>query len=153
MTRAARSPIRRCTSATAPAATRRTGSPRASPAGSPLYANPDLKKLLALVVGGGRFDSITYPPVNPTGKADLEARLAAAGMPYLDDTILGGHEWYVWRQLLNHFAANVAFRTTSTALSVSGTRVTATVTPATHEPAVPTGTVQFSAGGQPLGPH
>jgi len=113
--------------------------------GSPLYANPDLKKLLGLVVGGGRFDSITV------SKATLEARLTANGVPFIDDTIDGGHEWYTWRKLLHDYAAGVAFRTTKTAVTTSGTSVTATVTPGTTEPVAPTGTVQFSAGGTPLG--
>ncbi len=122
------------------------GTGGAPPAGDPRYANPDLKKLLGLVVGGGRFDSITV------SKATLESTLTAAGVPFTDDTIDGGHEWYVWRQLLHDFGASVAFRQTSTAVSVTGTSAKAVVTPGTAEPVAPAGTVQFSAGGTPLGP-
>ena len=84
-------------------------------------------------------------------KATLEARLTANGVPFIDDTIDGGHEWYTWRKLLHDYAANVAFRTTSVAVTTSGSSVTATVTPGTTEPVAPSGTVQFSAGGVPLG--
>jgi enterochelin esterase-like enzyme len=122
------------------------GTGGAPAAGSALYANPELKKRLGLVVGGGTFDSITNP-----GKATLESYLTANGVPFTDDTINGGHEWYVWRQLLHDFAGSVAFRQTSVALSTSGTSVTATVTPGTAEPVAPTGTVQFSVGGTALG--
>jgi hypothetical protein len=72
-------------------------------------------------------------------------------VPFIDDTIDGGHEWYTWRKLLHDYAAGVAFRTTKTAVTISGTSVTATVTPGTTEPVAPTGTVQFSAAGTPLG--
>ena len=68
------------------------------------------------VVGGGAFDSITIP-----GKATLEQRLTDNGVPFVDDTINGGHEWYTWRQLLHDYAANVAFRQTSVAVTTSGT--------------------------------
>src|SRR3954469_8004756 len=122
------------------------GTGGAPPAGDARYANPDLKKLLGLVIGGGRFDSITM-----NTKATLEGYLTANGVPFLDDTIDGGHEWYTWRILLNHFASTVAFRQTSLPVTVSGTTVTATVVPGTAEPVAPTGTVQFSAGGTPLG--
>jgi enterochelin esterase-like enzyme len=122
------------------------GTGGAPPAGDARYANPALQGLLALVVGGGRFDSITIP-----GKNNLEALLTQNGVPFIDDTVDGGHEWYTWRLLLNHFAGSVAFRTTTAAVSASGNTLTATVTPATHEPAAPTGTVQFSAGGRLLG--
>jgi hypothetical protein len=109
--------------------------------GSPLYANPDLKRLLGLVVGGGRYDSITVS----------KATLTSNGVPFVDDTIDGGHEWYTWRLLLHDFGASVVFRQTSTAVSVNGTTATATVTPGTAEPVAPSGSVQFSAGGAPLG--
>ncbi|WP_028067583.1 alpha/beta hydrolase-fold protein [Solirubrobacter soli] len=121
------------------------GTGGAPAAGSPLYANPDLKTRLGLVVGGGRFDSITV------SKATLEQRLTDNGVPFIDDTIDGGHEWYTWRKLLHDYAAGVAFRQTSVALTTSGNAVTATVTPGTNEPVAPSGTVQFSAGGTPIG--
>jgi hypothetical protein len=120
-----------------------SGSPATT---SPLWQNPDLKNRLALVIGGGRFDSITLP-----GKTTYEANLTANGIPFTDDTIDGGHEWYTWRLLLNHFAGGVAFKQTSTSVAASAGGVTATVTPGTAEPVAPTGTVQFSAGGVNLG--
>ena len=122
------------------------GTGGAPAAGSPLYANPDLKTRLGLVVGGGAFDSITMP-----GKTTLEQRLTDNGVPFVDDTINGGHEWYTWRQLLHDYAASVAFRQTSVAVTTSGTTATATVKAGTAEPIAPTGTVQFSAGGTALG--
>ena len=122
------------------------GTGGAPPAGDVRYANPDLKKLLGLVIGGGRFDSITM-----NTKATLEGYLTANGVPFIDDTIDGGHEWYTWRILLDHFARTVAFRTTSLPVAVNGTSVTATVVPGTAEPVAPTGTVQFLAGSTPLG--
>ncbi len=122
------------------------GTGGAPPAGDARYANPDLKKLLALVVGGGRFDSITLP-----GKTTFEQRLTDNGVPFLDDTIDGGHEWYTWRILLNHYAGGVAFRTTRTSAVAGAGTLAVTVTPATAEPAVPTGTVQAFSGDAPLG--
>jgi enterochelin esterase-like enzyme len=122
------------------------GTGGAPAAGSPLYANPDLKKLLGLVVGGGRFDSITLP-----GKTTFEQRLTDNGVPFLDDTIDGGHEWYTWRLLLNHYAGGVAFRTTRTTVVPGAGSIAVTVTPATTEPAVPTGTVQAFSGATALG--
>ena len=113
---------------------------------SPLWQNPDLKNRLGLVIGGGRFDSITLPSKNT-----YEANLTANNIPFQDDTIDGGHEWYTWRILLTHYAGTVAFRQTSVATTLSGGNVVAKVTPGTAEPTAPTGTVQFSAGGQPLG--
>ena len=120
-----------------------SGAPAAT---SPLWQNPDLKNRLGLVIGGGRFDSITIP-----SKTTYEAQLTTNGIPFLDDTIDGGHEWYTWRLLLNHYAASVAFRQTSTAVVASTSGATATVTPGTNEPTAPTGTVQFSAGGVNIG--
>src|SRR3954463_15747541 len=100
------------------------GTGGAPPAGDARYANPDLKKLLGLVVGGGRFDSITM-----NTKATLEGYLTANGVPFLDEQRDGGHEWYVWRQLLANYASTVAFRQTSVSVAASGTKLTATVTP------------------------
>jgi enterochelin esterase-like enzyme len=115
-------------------------------AGDAAWNNPDLKKLLGLQVGVGLQDGCCSP-----NTYNEQARLTAAGVPFVQDNINGGHEWYVWRQLLRDFAGTVAFRQTSTGVDVSGTSVTATVTPGTTEPVAPTGTVQFSAGGTPLG--
>ena len=79
------------------------------------------------------------------------ARLATSDIPHVRDDVNGVHSWDVWRQELAIFAARWAFRHTTTSGEPSGTRLTATVRASTNEPAEPTGTVQFSAGGQPLG--
>jgi hypothetical protein len=79
------------------------------------------------------------------------AQLTANGIPFVTDFMNGGHESYVWRKNLHDYLRTVAFRQTSTAVSVEGASVTATVTPGTTEPTAPTGAVQFSAGGVPLG--
>ncbi|MDA0168388.1 Ig-like domain repeat protein [Solirubrobacter taibaiensis] len=115
--------------------------------GSPLYLNPDLKKLLGLQIGGGIQDPIV------AGTLDPQARLRAAGVPFVSEMINGGHTWDVWRSLLRSYLSKVAFRTTSTTVVANGSARTlrATVAAATSQPAVPTGTVQFAVGGQPLG--
>ena len=116
------------------------GASGAPPAGDPRYANPDLKKLLGLVIGGGRFDSLTM-----NTKGTLEGYLTSNAVPFVDDTIDGGHEWFTWRILLNHYMAGLAFHATTTSIVTQPGAVTVTVTPATTEPAVPTGTVTVGA--------
>src|SRR3954453_21850926 len=111
------------------------GTGGAPPAGDARYANPQLKQLLGLVIGGGRFDSITM-----NTKGTLEGYLTSNGVPFLDDTIDGGHEWYTWRILLANYASTVAFRQPAVSLVPSGTTLTATVTPGTAEPVAPTRT-------------
>jgi len=114
------------------------------PLGDPLYGN--LKSLLGLQVGAGLQDACCN-----ANAALLDSRLTAEGIPHFGSWPNGGHEWYVWRQMLHDFAGGVAFRATSTTVGVSGTSVTAMVTPGSTEPAAPTGSVQFAAGGAPLG--
>jgi hypothetical protein len=156
----------------------------------PLWTNPDLRTRLGIQMGGGIYDSITETTGDLPG---YEAALRAAGIPFTDDQIAGGHEWYTWRQLLYDYLTRVAFRTTTTSVAIAspshgdhrwshGRRgggdgngwgggsgygggsghgggeggygqltVTATVTPATTEEAAPTGTVQFSVDGHPVG--
>jgi hypothetical protein len=70
----------------------------------------------------------------------------------------GGHEWYVWRQMLYDYISTMAFKHTTTSLSrvaAPGSSeqrrvvfVTATVKADTTEPAWPTGKVQFYLDGQ-----
>ena len=111
-------------------------------AGSPLYANPDLKKVLAIHTSGGLQDPILSQTIN------LQTRLAAAGVPVIADNFNGGHEWHVWRLNLREFASKVAFRSTKTVVTpLPGNRLQVSVSAATTEPAVPTGTVTLSTGG------
>jgi enterochelin esterase-like enzyme len=129
----------------------------APPAGDSRWQNPDLKTRLGIQIGGGRFDWLTVPGIDT-----YEATFTANGIPYVNDLIDGGHEWYVWRQMLYDFASTMAFKHTTTSLSQvaapgsSGQRnvvfVTATVKADTTEPARPTGEVQFYLDGQKLDP-
>ena len=107
-------------------------------------SHPDARTRLALHVGIG---------IQDPGVARHEglARLAASDIPHVRDDVNGVHSWDVWRQELAIFAAEWAFRHTTTTVGTSGTTVTATVRASTTSPTAPTGTVQFSAGGQPLG--
>jgi beta-glucosidase-like glycosyl hydrolase/enterochelin esterase-like enzyme len=113
---------------------------------STLWQNPDLKTRLGIVIGGGRFDSITVPGINT-----YEANLTANGIPFVDDRLDGGHTWDVWRHMLLHFASTMAFKHTTTSIAAdsnvgSSVTFTATVTEDTHEPASPSGTVTFYNG-------
>jgi enterochelin esterase-like enzyme len=107
-------------------------------------SNPDTRKILALHVGIGRQDP-------GTARHEGLARLATTDIPFTRDDVNGVHSWDVWRQLLVIFAGKIAFAHTTTAVNHTGRAVTATVTPSTTEPAVPTGTVQFSFNGTPVG--
>jgi len=117
----------------------------------PLWQNPALRTRLGIHIGGGIYDSITIPGIDT-----YEAQLTAAGIPFTDDRIAGGHEWYTWRQNLYDFLTTMAFRHTTTSLQVvKQTRnvvvLGVTVTPDTTEPAQPKGTVQLVINGQPVG--
>jgi enterochelin esterase-like enzyme len=107
-------------------------------------SNPDARTRLALHVGIGNQDP-------GTARHEGLARLATTDIPFTRDNVNGVHSWDVWRQLLAIFMSEHAFRYTTTAVTTSGMTATATVKASTTEPAVPSGTVQFSAGGQPLG--
>ena len=119
---------------------------------SPLWQNPALKSLLGLQIGGGNFDSLTVPGINT-----YEADLTANGIPFTDDRIDGGHEWYTWRQLLFDYATTIAFRHTTISVTPPASSrpgqatVTAKVTADTAEPAPPSGRVQFYLDGRQLG--
>jgi enterochelin esterase-like enzyme len=119
-------------------------------AGDALYANPALKQLLGLeVVFGNQDIGANAGPFTTM----MQTRLTAAGIPYRNYKIDGGHNWAYWRKILRDFLTSVAFRatTTRTVADASTHVVTATVAAATDEPAVPAGTVQFSVNGQSLG--
>lgn len=123
---------------------------------SPLWQNPELKNLLGLQVGGGIYDPIRYRLL------DEITGLTTNGIPFVDDSFAGGHEWYVWRIMLRDFAETMAFKHTTTSLSQvaapgsSGQRnvdfVVASVKASSTEPARLTGTVQFYLDGQSLDP-
>jgi enterochelin esterase-like enzyme len=83
------------------------GSLGAPDASSALWQNPDLRTRLGIQLGGGEFDSLTVPGVN-TYLASFEAN----GIPVGMDMVIGGHEWYTWRQLLYNFLTTVAFQHT-----------------------------------------
>ena len=129
----------------------------APPVGDPRWLNPDLKTRLGLHIGGGRFDWLTVPGIDA-----YEANLTANGIAFVDDTMDGGHDWYVWRQMLYDYVSTMAFKHTTTSLSqvvAPGSSqqrkvvfVTATVTASTTEPAWPTGKVQFYLDGQKVEP-
>lgn len=55
-------------------------------------------------IGGGLQD-----PIRSLTTAE-ESLLDNAGVPYTDDSIDGGHEWYVWRILLHDFLLHQAFQ-------------------------------------------
>ena len=122
------------------------GSPAAS---SPLWQNPDLKTRLALHVGGGNFDSITFPGTNTYTNL-----LTTNGIPFTTDFLNAGHEWFTWRQLLYDFASTLLFRQTTTTVTGPASTTygqpatfTATVAKDTTEPAAPTGSVSFYVDG------
>jgi hypothetical protein len=115
----------------------------------PLWQTPDLKTRLPIHSGAGLFDSISFPATN-----SYLALMASNGIAVETDFIQGGHEWYVWRQLLHDFAATLAFRHTTISASAPATirsghpaRFVATVRADTTEPARPTGSVSFYLDG------
>jgi enterochelin esterase-like enzyme len=115
---------------------------------SALWQNPALKTRLGLQIGGGNFDSLTVPEINT-----YESDLTTAGIPFSDDRIDGGHEWYTWRQLLLDYTTTIAFRHTTTSVRLGARRGLATVHVAgdTTEPVPPFGSVQFLVNGRPTG--
>jgi enterochelin esterase-like enzyme len=62
-------------------------------------------------VGGGWQDVIHAAGFNAThtGPAREVSTFARAGIPVTTNFVNGGHEWYVWRQLLKDFLTRVAF--------------------------------------------
>jgi enterochelin esterase-like enzyme len=116
-------------------------------AGDALYANPALKSLLGFEVVVGRQD--IGANAGPFTTA-MQQRLTAAGIPYRNFNIDGGHNWYYWRQILRDFLTSVAFRATTTSVVATPGAVAVTVKPATEEPAVPTGTVTVGGVSAPL---
>src|SRR4051794_30688267 len=116
-------------------------------AGDPAYANPALKQLLGLEVVVGKQDiGANAGPFT----AAMQQRLTAAGIPYRNTVIDGGHNWAYWRRILRDFLTSVAFRATTTSVGARPGAVTVTVAPATAEPVVPTGTVTAAGTTVPL---
>lgn len=66
-------------------------------------------------VGAGWQDVIFAVGFSPNGvtshngPAREVSTLSAAGIPVMTDFVHGGHEWYVWRQLLKDFLTRAAF--------------------------------------------
>jgi enterochelin esterase-like enzyme len=63
-----------------------------------------INSLHGLQIGGGLQDPIR---ANLTTE---ESELSAAGVRFTDDSVNGGHEWYVWRILLRDFLTQTAFK-------------------------------------------
>jgi enterochelin esterase-like enzyme len=114
------------------------------PVGDPFYANPNLKMLLGLQIAIGKQD-----PVRSFANTEM-AGLTAAGVPFTTYFANGGHEWSFWRPALREFLTHFAFRTTKTSVVAAPGAVKVTVTPATAQPAVPTGTVAVGDVSVPL---
>jgi enterochelin esterase-like enzyme len=81
------------------------GSLGAPAATSSQWQNPALRTRLGIQLGGGEFDSLTVPGIN-----SYEATFETNGIPFTTDLVIGGHEWYTWRQLLYNFVTTVAFK-------------------------------------------
>ncbi|WP_435175272.1 Ig-like domain repeat protein [Actinacidiphila sp. bgisy145] len=111
-------------------------------------ADPQLKQLLGLHIGVARQDLGGLAQGNTTAEQQL---LAANGVPFTSYNTDGGHNWAYWRQALRDSLTRVDFRATTVAVRTHGRSATATVTPATAQPAAPTGTVRFLLDGKPLG--
>jgi enterochelin esterase-like enzyme len=111
----------------------------------------DLKNTSAIRVGGGLFEPKTHRPE----QAAEDRLLTDAGIPFADESVPGGHEWITWRLLLHDYLSQVIFKTTHTTATTrrygQALQLTATVRPDTREPSAPTGTVQFSLDGTPVG--
>ena len=74
--------------------------------GAPTTLTADQVKALKKVqiqVGGGLQD-----PLRPSTTSE-ETLLSNAKVPFIDDSINGGHEWYVWRILLHDFLLTAKF--------------------------------------------
>jgi enterochelin esterase-like enzyme len=110
-----------------------------------------LRKTAAIRVGGGLFEPKTHRPE----QAAEDQLLTDNGVPFADESVPGGHEWFTWRQLIHDYLANVIFKTTRTTLAPHTARnsvtLTATVKATTREPAAPGGYVRFSVDGVAFG--
>jgi len=113
------------------------------------YKNADLKKVLGIHLAIGQEDLGGNAPMM-TATTEREG-LINAGVPFTYYSVGGGHTWAFWQQTLKDFLTRVGFRATATTVTEGTSKLTATVTSATTEPATPTGTVQFKADGVAIG--
>ncbi|GGS60569.1 alpha/beta hydrolase-fold protein [Streptomyces griseoviridis] len=113
------------------------------------YKDPALKKVLGIHLAIGQQDLGGNAPMM-TAITEREG-LINAGVPFTYYSASGGHTWAFWQQTLHDFLTRVGFRATTTAVTTGTSKLTATVTPASSEPATATGTVQFKADGVDLG--
>jgi hypothetical protein len=120
----------------------------APPTAAP-YQNPALKNLLGIHVAIGAYDLGGNAPML-TAITERQG-LQNAGVPFRWYSVDGGHTFTFWRLALHDFLTHVAFRATTTKVVVNGGTLTATIASATMQPVVPTGSVQFLSGDQPLG--
>ena len=116
---------------------------------APAYQKPELKQVLGIDVAIGAYDLGGNAPMLTAQTERLG--LQNAGVPFRWYSIPGGHTFTFWRMALRDFLEHTAFRATTTSVTAGAGTLTATVTPATPEPAKPSGTVQFIAGGKLLG--
>jgi hypothetical protein len=113
------------------------------------YQKPEIKSILGIDVAIGAYDLGGNAPML-TAITERQG-LQNAGVPFRWYSIPGGHTFTFWRMALRDFLEHTAFRATATSVTAGAGTLTATVSPATPEPAKPTGTVQFIAGGKLLG--
>ncbi|GGJ53134.1 alpha/beta hydrolase-fold protein [Streptomyces brasiliensis] len=104
-----------------------------------------LRSALGIQIGGGLQDPIR---ANTVGEQSL---LTTAGVPFTDDSVNGGHEWYVWRSLLHDFVAQQAFKATKTAVVASGKDTVTVHVAALSTGPEPTGAVQITVDGARYG--
>ena len=116
---------------------------------APAYQTAAVKNVLGIDVAIGSYDLGGNAPML-TAITERQG-LQNAGVPFRYFSVPGGHTWTFWRLALKDFVDKVAFRATTTSVVAGAGKLTATVAPATPEPASPGGTVQFIAGGQLLG--
>jgi enterochelin esterase-like enzyme len=113
------------------------------------YQKPEIKGILGIDVAIGSYDLGGNAPML-TAITERQG-LQNAGVPFRWYSVPGGHTWTFWRLALRDFLEHTAFRATSTSITAGAGTLTATVSPASPQPAKPSGTVQFIAGGKLLG--
>ncbi|MFT4082807.1 MAG: alpha/beta hydrolase-fold protein, partial [Nocardioides sp.] len=123
---------------------------------NPAYSTQKLGDLLGLEIAVGQQDLSgdvwATGAALPTMTATTERMgFIQAGIGFSYFTEGGGHTWAFWQDAVKDFLTTSAFRTTTTSITGSGARYTASVTAATAEPATPTGTVQFLVDGVETG--
>jgi enterochelin esterase-like enzyme len=116
----------------------------AGPPTAPAYQIPALKQVLGIDLAIGQFDLGGNAP-QATAMTE-RIGLINAGVPFRYFSVDGGHSWTFWRLALQDFLTHTLFRTTTTSATLtvggSGDTVSVSVSAATTEPAVPSGTAQ-----------